>query len=341
MLSSRAKLFSIAFLLLSVTHHVIKSQQVDGDWGFSYDENSERGPSHWGELRPEWWQCGAGKMQTPIDLESKPVVYSNLLGLIRKYYITDIATLQNRGYDMMLSWPLGRQRYISIDGIRYSFRLVHWHSPSEHVINGTRYDLEAHLVHVSNDGKIAVLAVLYQIGETPDRILSLIEDDLKELAATVGVKKDVGYLDPNLLQARGRRYYRYMGSLTTPPCTEGVVWTVIETIRSVTKEQVALIRNAIHDGEARGNRTVISLNLVLVFGSPTVKRTSFFPVFRSCSVVCQPQSSGVAQPSVPHPGLTAISEGSAMTNGNHGLNRNSMPENRPLNFGGSGSLNLA
>nr|GMD17597.1 bifunctional monodehydroascorbate reductase and carbonic anhydrase nectarin-3-like [Ipomoea batatas] len=246
MLSSRAKLFSIAFLLLSVTH-VIKSQQVDGDWGFSYDENSERGPSHWGELRPEWWQCGAGKMQTPIDLESKPVVYSNLLGLIRKYYITDIATLQNRGYDMMLSWPLGRQRYISIDGIRYSFRLVHWHSPSEHVINGTRYDLEAHLVHVSNDGKIAVLAVLYQIGETPDRILSLIEDDLKELAATVGVKKDVGYLDPNLLQARGRWYYRYMGSLTTPPCTEGVVWTVMGTIRSVTKEQVALIRNAIHD----------------------------------------------------------------------------------------------
>nr|GME11624.1 hypothetical protein Iba_scaffold12013CG0040 [Ipomoea batatas] len=76
-------------------------------------------------------------------------------------------------------------------------------------------------------------------------------------------------------------------------------------------------------GEARGNRTIISLNLVLVFGSPTVKRTSFFP------------------PSVPHPGLTAISEGSAMTNGNRGLNRNSMPENRPLNFGGSGSLNLA
>nr|GMD17596.1 bifunctional monodehydroascorbate reductase and carbonic anhydrase nectarin-3-like [Ipomoea batatas] len=227
MLSSRAKLFSIAFLLLSVTH-VIKSQEVD--WGFSYDENSERGPSHWGELRPEWWQCGAGKMQTPIDLESKP-----------------------------LSWPLGRG-FLSINGVSYSFRQVHWHSPSEHVINGTSYDLEAHLVHVSNDGQIAVLAVLYQIGETPDPILSVIEDDLKELAGTLGVHKYVGYLDPNLLQARGRRYYRYMGSLTTPPCTEGVVWTVIGTIRSVTKQQVALIRNAIHDETKTNARPLQPIN---------------------------------------------------------------------------------
>nr|GMD12530.1 bifunctional monodehydroascorbate reductase and carbonic anhydrase nectarin-3-like [Ipomoea batatas] len=255
MLSSRAKLFSIAFLLLSVTH-VIKSQQVD--WGFSYDENSERGPSHWGELRPEWWQCGAGKMQTPIDLESKPVVYSNL-GPINNYYTTHFAILENRGYDMMLSWPLGRG-FLSINGVSYSFRQVHWHSPSEHVINGTSYDLEAHLVHVSNDGQIAVLAVLYQIGETPDPILSVIEDDLKELAGTLGVHKYVGYLDPNLLQARGRRYYRYMGSLTTPPCTEGVVWTVIGTIRSVTKQQVALIRNAIHDETKTNARPLQPIN---------------------------------------------------------------------------------
>ncbi|XP_019178385.1 PREDICTED: bifunctional monodehydroascorbate reductase and carbonic anhydrase nectarin-3-like [Ipomoea nil] len=251
------KLFSIAFLLLSVTH-VIKSQEVDDEWGFSYDENSDRGPSHWGELRPEWWQCSAGKMQTPIDLESKPVVYSNL-GPIQNYYMRDVATLENHGYGMMLSWPLG-QRYLGINGIRYLFRQVHWHFPSEHVVNGTRYDLEAHLVHVSNDGRIAVLAVMYQIGETPNPILSLIEDDLKKLAETPGVKKGIGYLDPNLLQARGRRYYRYMGSLTTPPCTEGVVWTVIRTIRSVTKQQVALIRNAIHDESKTNARPLQTIN---------------------------------------------------------------------------------
>jgi carbonic anhydrase len=161
-----------------------------------------------------------------------------------------------------------------INGTEYLLHQLHWHSPSEHV-NGRRYDMEMHLVHRRADGKAAVIAVLYQVGR-PDGLLRKLEPSLELIANQSDVREQtVGIVDPKAAHGWARVYYRYMGSLTTPPCTEGVVWTILKRVRSLTsfcvliriifiicyiigpgfdlqvrtvsKHQLELLREAVHD----------------------------------------------------------------------------------------------
>ncbi|KAJ6937656.1 hypothetical protein NC652_012074 [Populus alba x Populus x berolinensis] len=144
---------------------------------------------------------------------------------------------------MQLKWESGAG-IIEINGTEYVLNQCHWHSPSEHTIDGERFALELHMVHESLDGKIAVVGILYKIGR-PDSFLS----------STV-----VGVVDPRNIKIGSRKYYRYLGSLTTPPCTENVVWTVVKKVRTVTKEQVQLLRVAVHDDSDTNARPLQPLN---------------------------------------------------------------------------------
>ncbi|GFP94399.1 alpha carbonic anhydrase 7 [Phtheirospermum japonicum] len=185
-----------------------------------------------------------GKMQSPIDLINQRVKIVSHLGVLRRTYVPSNATLVNRGHDIMLSWPEGAGD-IQINGILYKLRQCHWHSPSEHAINGRRFDMEMHLVHESNDNRTAVIGIMYKIGR-PDSFLSMMKHNLQIVGDTLNVTRAVGIIDPELMKLDTRKYYRYIGSLTTPPCTENVIWTIVRKVRTVSKEQVELIRDAIH-----------------------------------------------------------------------------------------------
>jgi carbonic anhydrase len=161
-----------------------------------------------------------------------------------------------------------------INGTEYFLHQLHWHSPSEHTVNGRRYDMEMHLVHQSADGKAAVISVLYQVGR-PDGLLRKLEPFLQLIADQRDREERLGVVDPHAARGWASVYYRYMGSLTTPPCTEGVVWTILRRVRSLTsfclliriifiicyiigpgfdlqvrtvsKHQLELLREAVHD----------------------------------------------------------------------------------------------
>ncbi|XP_009782909.1 bifunctional monodehydroascorbate reductase and carbonic anhydrase nectarin-3-like [Nicotiana tabacum] len=251
------KILFISFLFLS-SAFLARSAEVDDESEFSYDEKSENGPAKWGKIHPEWSTCNTGKLQSPIDLLNKRVEVVSNLGKLCTHYKPSNATLLNRGHDMMLRWE-GGGGYLKINGTKYQLKQCHWHTPSEHTINGKRFNLEAHLVHESDDGKTAVIGIMYKIGR-PDSFLSMIEKDLKALASTKGVERAIGTIDPKLIKMDGKTYYRYIGSLTVPPCTEDVVWTIDRKVKTITKRQMKLIREAVHDESETNARPAQPVN---------------------------------------------------------------------------------
>ncbi|GLT69091.1 hypothetical protein SLA2020_412700 [Shorea laevis] len=128
-------LFCSFFVVLVFNSYRATSREVDDEREFDYDEKSEKGPARWGELHPEWSMCTNGTMQSPIDLMDERVEIVSHLGRLKRSYNPSTATLTNRGHDIMLKWD-GGAGYIEINGTQYVLQQCHWHSPSEHTING-------------------------------------------------------------------------------------------------------------------------------------------------------------------------------------------------------------
>ncbi|KAG4961243.1 hypothetical protein AAZX31_13G305900 [Glycine max] len=252
-----------AFLFLSLP---VMSQEVEDESEFSYDEKSENGPSNWGDIHPEWSLCNNGSMQSPIDLLNERVQIVSHLGRLQMNYQPSNATIKNRGHDIKLEWVAGAG-YLQINETEYVLKQCHWHSPSEHTIDGKRLDLELHMVHETPSGQSAVIGMLYKIG-SPDSFLSSLTDHLKAISDTTEAERVVGVVDPRQIKIFYKQYYRYIGSLTIPPCTENVSWTIIRKIQSVSKEQVRLLRVAVHDESDTNARPLQLINnrLVKLYG---------------------------------------------------------------------------
>ncbi|PKI42835.1 hypothetical protein CRG98_036633 [Punica granatum] len=212
----------------------------DDESAFTYTKGTDRGPEKWGLINPEWKACGHGKMQSPIDLLNRRVEVWSSLGKLKRDYKPAPATLVNRGHDIMVTWE-GYAGKININGTYYNLRQCHWHSPSEHTLNGSRYNLELHIVHESSDGKVAVIGILYKYGR-PDRFLTKLFHHISAFGHGKNKhddeghdgheEKDLGIVNPGEIKFGSRKYYRYMGSLTVPPCTEGIVWTISKKVTS-------------------------------------------------------------------------------------------------------------
>ncbi|KAJ0612234.1 putative carbonic anhydrase [Helianthus annuus] len=257
-MDNKSFLFFALFIIFCVP--LALSQEVEDEQEFSYDVNSPNGPNHWGELNPKWSTCNNGDMQSPIDLTRKRVQTTSKLGRLDRDYKPANATLinQRHHHDMMLTW-VGEAGHIHINGTEYQLDQAHWHTPTEHTINGRRFNLELHLVHKSIDAKVAVVGILYKIGR-PDSFLATMEPYLKEVSSIRDVEKSVGIIDPRQIKFGSRNYYRYIGSLTTPPCTQSVIWTIVQKVRTVSPEQLRIFREAIYDELKANARPVHDLN---------------------------------------------------------------------------------
>ncbi|QCD96975.1 alpha carbonic anhydrase 4-like [Vigna unguiculata] len=242
-------LFFLFILYLSTFPASSLSHSKTEDAEFGYKEGSSNGPEKWWRLNPKWTVCGKGKRQSPIDLSDKVVNQFPELGQLQKHYKPAPAVLKNIGHAIMVQWN-GNAGKLNISGTYYELIQCHWHTPSEHTFNGTNFELELHAVHKNSKGEIAVIGIWYKIGR-PDRLLSKLLKDLKSL----GDKDiDLGVINPGIMEIGGRNYYRYVGSLTTPPCTEGLVWTIVKKVRTVSREQLRALKEAVHHGYEKNAR---------------------------------------------------------------------------------------
>ncbi|TCS62494.1 carbonic anhydrase [Varunaivibrio sulfuroxidans] len=194
-------------------------------WGY---EGAD-GPEAWGELSPAYAVCSKGMQQSPIDLAGALEAQT---GNIPVNYGALPLKVINNGHTIQVNCDPGNS--IMLDGAKFKLLQYHFHHPSEHALNGDRFEMEAHFVHADENGRLAVLGTFFRPGpENP--ALAKIWDVMPREA---GGAKTGGMLSPLALLPQNRTYYRYLGSLTTPPCSETVIWTVFASPLQMSQAQV-------------------------------------------------------------------------------------------------------
>ncbi len=208
-----------------------KSSQVSSrnlHWSYAGDT----GPDHWGDLSPEFSACKGGRSQSPIDLRSAR--FEHLPSLSFQYRSSPL-TIANKGHTIEVIYESGS--YLRIGPKRYELRYFHFHTPSEHTINGWRADMVIHIVHQDSLGMVAVVAVPVIGGRRHNVMLDRLWAYVPKTVGDSEYYRHVG-IKPTFLLPNKRGYYAYFGSLTTPPCTEGVRWIVLKTPLEVSVQQV-------------------------------------------------------------------------------------------------------
>ncbi|WP_301102622.1 carbonic anhydrase family protein [Propionivibrio sp.] len=197
---------------------------------WSYTGNT--GADKWGALDKEFAFCGQGQRQSPIDI--RHTVRADLPQIQFAYKPIPLSIVDN-GHSIKVDTPDAGG--ITIEGESYALQQFHFHKPSEEKLNGKAYAMAVHLEHKSKAGKLAVVAVMFEAGKEQGLIRTLWTNLPLEQNKPI-VRPDIK-IDPTLLLPVKRNYYTFLGSLTTPPCTEGVLWLVLKTPIQVSREQLA------------------------------------------------------------------------------------------------------
>lgn len=225
-------------------------------WGYVPD--MPNGPTHWGCLCKEYALADTGKEQSPIDLfDHVSVNKDETLSKLELKYNPCAGMLENNGHACQLNFIDAGSA--CIEGCTYQLKQIHFHTPSEHTVNGKLFPMEMHMVHADVDGKLAVIGLLFEYGGE-NKFLQTFWDDL---STEVGMKKELnGPFDLNALGLDTSHYFRYQGSLTTPPCSESVNWTVMRHAFEASPEQILKFREVMDfKNQRRGNnRPVQPLN---------------------------------------------------------------------------------
>jgi carbonic anhydrase len=207
---------------------------------WSYE--GESGPAHWGSLSPDYVACSAGASQSPINIVTPAA--RDLANPVFHYQPTTV-NITNNGHTIQVNYDPGS--YIELDGARYDLTQFHFHSPSEHMVNGKLSSAEVHLVHIAADGKLAVVGLLVESGVQNAGI----DTFWSSLPATSGpVQRLSAQANAADMLPAVQLTYRYVGSLTTPPCTEGVKWAVMVQPIQMSDAQLAAFRQ-LYDGNNR------------------------------------------------------------------------------------------
>jgi carbonic anhydrase len=200
--------------------------------GTVWNYEGELGPSHWGKINVDWAKCGAGNRQSPIDLRDGIKV--NLEQIAFDYHPSSFNEVNN-GHTIQVT--VGGGNFITVGNQTYELQQFHFHRPSEERINGKGTEMVMHLVHRSAEGKVAIVAVLLERG-APHSLMQTVWDNLPLEKQEVVAPSIV--IDPKDALPDRREYFTYMGSLSEPPCTEGVLWLVFKQPRQASPAQMAL-----------------------------------------------------------------------------------------------------
>ena len=216
------------------------------------------GPEHWGDLSPDFAACKSGRMQSPIDIA--PAATGLVVGAPGHgfAYLDVPLSVVHNGHTVQLNYAPGSS--MSIEGQQYDLLQFHFHAPSEHTVDGEAFPMEAHFVHMDSHGGLAVIGVMIEEGAAN----AALADAWAHLPAHETVETTVADVSVNagaVLPSDGR-YHHYKGSLTTPPCSEGVRWFVLSQPITMSAAQIQKFEAA----AAPNARPVQPLNSRLMIG---------------------------------------------------------------------------
>ncbi len=219
------------------THQNEKKDQSHLQWGY----DGITSPEHWAELSPEFIKCAEGHFQSPIDLESYVATKQQRAVLKFNYHPASV-DMVNNGHTVQANIEADDEELIA-NGHSYKLKQAHFHAPAEHQIDGIIYPMEMHMVHADDNGKLAVVGVLIKEGRENKVLADLWNDlpDQKEEHIHPAQKCDILHLLPD-----EHTVFHYSGSLTTPPCSEGVEWFVMKTPIEMSKIQISEFKKLYH-----------------------------------------------------------------------------------------------
>ncbi len=205
-------------------------------WKTAWSYEGPKGSEHWGDLDPAYAACKDGKEQSPIDIRNTKK--ADLPALRFEYKSGPLQYLINNGKTIRVNYHDARATgsILIVSDKRYQLTQFHFHRPSEEYVRGKPYEMVAHFMHEAGDGKVAGVAVFLKAGKANTAIQHIWE----HMPMTESKEEEIPgvQVNPADLLPRDLAYYRYAGSLTAPPCTEGVTWFVLKTPAEISAEQI-------------------------------------------------------------------------------------------------------
>jgi len=232
-------------LICCLLASVLSAQAADREVHWSY--SGEHGPAHWGDLSPDFVQCKVGLNQSPINITD--AVDADLPAL-ELDYTTSSTDVVNNGHTAQVNVKPGN--FLRVGGEEFELKQFHLHTPSEHRVNGKSFLMETHYVHANKEGGLAVVALLHEEGAPSDALGRLVRDIPKKISESAVFQESLADIP---IASTNKEYYRYNGSLTTPPCSEGVRWYVLKKPWPLSLEQQMQYQRLIGD-DARGPQPI-------------------------------------------------------------------------------------
>jgi carbonic anhydrase len=224
-----------------------KSGEAKHDVHWAYE--GEHGPNSWGEMNAEWNLCSKGHKQSPIDLKWKKPSTGRSISF---FYNSSPAEIIDNGHTIQVNLKPGSK--VDLDGKVYDLVQFHFHTESEHTIASKHFPLELHFVHKNEAGELAVVGVLFKVGEENESIDKLWKEIPKTKEKAVAFSSKT--FDPARFLPSKTTHYHYEGSLTTPPCSEGVNWNVLNTPVELSEKQLQAFQKLY----VKNNRPIQSLH---------------------------------------------------------------------------------
>ena len=219
-------------LVLAIVTAVFTASGAHAAEGAHWAYKGHGGPAEWGSMDAAFASCQLGKLQSPIDIRgAKPAK----LPPIKFNYQPSALSIIDNGHTIQVNYAPGS--FIVVGGVRWELVQFHFHHPSEEKIDGKAHDMVAHLVHKNAEGKLAVVAVLIDKGGANELVQTLWKNIPHEKGKEVAVASTS--IDVTKLLPENKDYYTFQGSLTTPPCSEGVTWFVLKAPVKVADGEVA------------------------------------------------------------------------------------------------------
>jgi carbonic anhydrase len=222
-------------LILFVVAAVLLPSGPRAQWKTHWAYDGAEGPEHWGDLDPAYATCKLGKQQSPVDIRDAKKAE---LPAIHFEYKSGPIKIINNGYTAVrVNYSAGNGNFLIVGDNRYELTQFHFHRPSEEYIQGKPSDMAIHLMHASADGKVAAVAIMLKEGSANAAIRQL----WQYMPTTAGPEHEIPgvEINPAGLLPHDFAYYKYMGSQTAPPCTEGVTWFVLKTPMEISPEEIS------------------------------------------------------------------------------------------------------